>query len=386
MRKNHPIEEKRDGFLRRIALAVFDTGYKEDADIEIVKVCQLTNLFGLIIALYLTVFATVVLAAGKLPLAVFDYTMGAAAFLNYLLFRRFRHCRSAVNTVVTITTLVSLSMTATGGLDGSGLVWIVLYPLVVLPLKGAFRGALCAFVFLGLVVLIYFFGDAVGFYNYSVPCSGLGRIYSRIIFVYMAISLVAYIFVRNRHGLYREIKKLSLTDPLTLLPNRRSINVMIDYHVNLFRRRVYPGAKRDGNDFNVPFSCILCDIDDFKSINDTYGHDSGDSVLKEFAALLKASLRGADFVGRWGGEEFIIILGGTYLDQAAMVARKLVATVERYDFILSEGSGLHLTMSCGVAAFSKEDDEIDLFRDLDRNLYLAKDNGKNSAYAAGKIV
>lgn len=379
-------ESREDGFFRRLGLALFDAGYSDPEDIENVKRCQLTNIFSFILSLYMFIFAVIVLAAGDTYLAIFDLAMGSVALVNYCLLRKLRNSRVATNVVVVVMSLVVLSMAASGGRSGTGMIWIVLYPLVVLPLKGPKRGAFYSFIFFLAVLLVFLFGEKIGLYKYSASSREMVIIYWRMIFVYLAVTLVAYTFVRNRHGLYREIKKLSLTDPLTLLPNRRSINVMVNYHVSLFRRRIFGKGEQEREIFNIPFSCILCDLDDFKNVNDTYGHDSGDLVLKEFSNLLKESLRGADFIGRWGGEEFLIILGGTDLGQARTVGRKLVAATERHDFCLTDGSVLHLTMSCGIASFSEDINETIFFRQLDENLYLAKGSGKNCAAAEGELI
>jgi len=377
-------KDKAGGFIRRIVLAVFDVGYQDRDDIENVKICQLTNILDLIITVYMFGLGTAVLLAGESLLYVFYPGMGLVGLLNYLLLRRYKKSRTAVNVVVTMMSAIVLFMVASGGSAGAGLIWIVLHPLLVLPLKGPLQGSLHTFFFLVIAVVMYRFGYQIGLYNYAEKADMIQTIFQQMFFIYIAVYLITYTFIQNKHGLYQELKRLSFTDALTLLPNRRSINVMVNHYVSLFKRQLYKESQKTV--FKVPFSCIFCDIDDFKNVNDTYGHDSGDLVLQRFAVKLKHSLRGADFIGRWGGEEFLIILGGTDLEQAKIVARKLIAAVETQLFRIHDDLRIHITMSCAVATFTAKKSDLTFFRELDENLNFAKQHGKNCGAAEGKII
>jgi diguanylate cyclase (GGDEF)-like protein len=122
----------------------------------------------------------------------------------------------------------------------------------------------------------------------------------------------------------------------------------------------------------------MCDIDKFKSVNDDYGHQAGDSVLKEIAQLLKDEAREIDRVGRYGGEEFLLILSGTVLDAAVTFAERLREKVENHTFSY-EGGTLRRTMSCGVAGapHPRVKDQEALVRAADDALYVAKETGRN---------
>lgn len=128
-------------------------------------------------------------------------------------------------------------------------------------------------------------------------------------------------------------------------------------------------CQRYGNELSI----ILFDIDKFKGVNDIYGHLVGDEVLIKIAELLKVSLRKADIVGRYGGEEFLVILPETSREGACMIGEKLLKTIEATTF---EEEGLRVTLSGGVATFDKEDFK-NLIKNADRLLYKAKDNGRN---------
>jgi diguanylate cyclase (GGDEF)-like protein len=128
-----------------------------------------------------------------------------------------------------------------------------------------------------------------------------------------------------------------------------------------------------------PIALIMCDIDKFKSVNDNYGHQAGDSVLKDVAQLLKSEAREIDRVGRYGGEEFLLILPGTVLDAAVTDAQRLRARVEGHKFLLPDGTQIERTISCGVAAWPhpRVKDQEGLLRAADDALYVAKETGRN---------
>jgi len=163
-----------------------------------------------------------------------------------------------------------------------------------------------------------------------------------------------------------QLRRISLTDGLTQVDNRRSLeerlHEMWQHSVRLLD----------------PIALIICDIDKFKSVNDNYGHQAGDAVLKEFAQLLKAEAREIDRVGRYGGEEFLLILSGTVLDAAVTFAERLREKVEGHTFSYAGGT-LRRTMSCGVAAspHPRVKDQEALLRAADDALYVAKETGRN---------
>ena len=163
-----------------------------------------------------------------------------------------------------------------------------------------------------------------------------------------------------------QLTRISLTDGLTQIENRRSLNERL--------HEMWQHSVR----LHEPISLVMCDIDKFKSVNDKFGHLAGDSVLKGFAQLLKGEAREIDRVGRYGGEEFLLILPGTVLDAAVTFAERLREKVERHTFTY-EGGTLVRTMSCGVASspHPRVKDEDALLRAADDALYVAKETGRN---------
>ena len=157
------------------------------------------------------------------------------------------------------------------------------------------------------------------------------------------------------------LKKLSITDKLTGLHNRIKIDDTLKSNLEMF--------KRYGNTFSV----ILLDIDHFKKVNDNYGHPTGDSVLKDFAKIIKKNVRITDTIGRWGGEEFIIIASETDSVGASKFATTLKQAISDHDF---ERVG-KVTASFGVTQISIGDDIEDIVKRADLALYNAKESGRN---------
>lgn len=165
--------------------------------------------------------------------------------------------------------------------------------------------------------------------------------------------------------LFEQTHQMAITDELTGLYNRRQL-------FNLGAREVQRARR-----FNRPLSAVMMDLDDFKRINDTYGHAVGDEVLRQWAQRVAQSIRDIDVLGRYGGEEFALVLPETRLDAAVRLAERLRQLVSSRPFVTSAGP-LRLTMSLGVAAWHPQLPSIQaLFREADQALYLAKRSGKN---------
>lgn len=158
-----------------------------------------------------------------------------------------------------------------------------------------------------------------------------------------------------------ELERLSTTDPLTKLKNRVTLDKSLEQAFYSFKR------------YETDCSIIIMDIDYFKSVNDTYGHNIGDMVLKEIALILKTEVRLTDVLGRWGGEEFLIICNNTKLEGATLLAEKLRRKIEAYDF---KKVGKK-TASFGVSSIDKNMIIEEVLDKADKALYAAKENGRN---------
>lgn len=158
-----------------------------------------------------------------------------------------------------------------------------------------------------------------------------------------------------------ELEKISVTDRLTNLYNRHKLDEALDLE---FDRSIRYGSE---------FGLIILDIDNFKSVNDTYGHACGDKVLVQIARILENSTREIDVVGRWGGEEFLIIVPQNTIDGILSLANKIRIAVAEYSF--SEVG--HKTISLGAAVYKKGDSISDLISRADSALYASKEAGRN---------
>ncbi len=162
------------------------------------------------------------------------------------------------------------------------------------------------------------------------------------------------------------LQGLSSRDSLTGLFNRFKLEEAFEYE------------QKQSNRYETDLSIIMIDIDDFKSVNDTYGHNIGDVFLKEIAEILKTSFRDVDTVGRWGGEEFLILLPKTNLEDSKQIAEKVRKEIELHKFTEIGNK----TASFGVATHSNNESLSSLLNRADKALYAAKENGRNRVEVA----
>lgn len=158
-----------------------------------------------------------------------------------------------------------------------------------------------------------------------------------------------------------ELEQLYRLDALTQLWNRYRIQEFIEIELARFRRE------------HRPFGVILIDIDDFKKINDQYGHNTGDKVLVELSQLIKSQIRESDLLGRWGGEEFILIASDTSIESLTIFAEKIRQSIESYRFSVSQ----KITVSLGLTLVTLSDSELSLLDRADEALYRSKRSSKN---------
>ena len=161
-----------------------------------------------------------------------------------------------------------------------------------------------------------------------------------------------------------DLYSIAFTDALTEIPNRR------------FAEMQLKKLRLELDDTQAPYSIAIVDIDHFKLVNDTYGHDIGDEILRIVAKTLSHSVRSTDVVARWGGEEFILILNGLAENSLPTVLEKVRMLVE-HSVYRSESIELSVTISIGGATAQADRTPEDLFKQADRNLYQAKREGRN---------
>ena len=164
---------------------------------------------------------------------------------------------------------------------------------------------------------------------------------------------------------YALLQQLVTVDPLTGLENCRSIMIFTELQIKLAQR------------YKSFFSILLIDLDYFKKINDTYGHLIGDEILKNIAKILKYVLRNVDHIGRFGGEEFIVILPNTNLKNAVVTAEKVREAIANFKHNIEEQI-IQATVSIGIASYNSLDDDANqIIKRADQALYTAKSSGRN---------
>jgi diguanylate cyclase (GGDEF)-like protein len=169
---------------------------------------------------------------------------------------------------------------------------------------------------------------------------------------------------RELEEVLSRVEVLAVTDPLTELFNRRHFEVVMEKEFNRTKR------------YKSPSSCLMIDVDNFKSVNDEYGHRTGDAVLKELAVIIKNCLRKVDTVARWGGEEFVVLLPGTGKMSALQAGSRILKAISDCGF---SGISRQITVSIGISSVPDPSvDSAEKFIDVaDMALYKAKSAGRN---------
>lgn len=188
--------------------------------------------------------------------------------------------------------------------------------------------------------------------------------YTNLLISLIVTAIIILIILYTIKSYNKKLENLASYDSLTGLANRRSFNVYFEKSLKLFNRDA------------ISRSVIFFDIDNFKEINDNHGHLIGDNVLIRIADILNLQIRDCDSISRWGGEEFLILLNDSNIDQSFQVAEKLRASFEN-DIDLNKLVNGLVTASFGVTAFKKDDTIDKIVSRADHALYAAKNSGKN---------
>ena len=199
-----------------------------------------------------------------------------------------------------------------------------------------------------------FFQDIVYIINYLLVVITIVAFMSTFL---IQIRTLEELMIRKN----QKLEVLSTQDALTGLSNRRSIN---ERYKDIIKKK-------------EAYSVILGDIDDFKHVNDTYGHACGDSVLKAVAEVFKASVRSGDIVCRWGGEEILVMLPQCNKDTATHIAERIADGIRQILIISPGGIEVNVTMTFGVAGSDEGEDIKDIIKGADNRLYYGKGHGKN---------
>lgn len=238
-----------------------------------------------------------------------------------------------------------------------------IFPILAIYLKGSKTGLLCSAAYYISVLAILFSGIDI---LEPVPFTMVSFI--NIAFVLLIVIILILYYENSRSKALellsisnKKLELLSTTDQLTNLYNRRYMDKKIVEEIEYSKR------------YEVAFSLLLLDIDDFKKINDIHGHYIGDDVLKEVSNILQSNMRETDIVGRWGGEEFLIICPNTKAQSALKIAEKVRTLMSENLFSINK----NVTLSIGISEYYNGCTHKDIFKRADHALYKAKNNGKN---------
>lgn len=262
-------------------------------------------------------------------------------------------------------------LVVTGGIKNTGPLWIYILPPVAMFFGGFRRGLMVMVAFTMLIAIILLFPDnALLLTDYDEEFK------TRLLYSFMTVTFLSAFYEFSRQRTYERMRALSEEfehqashDSLTQLPNRRGMNQLMEQELRRHQRN------------KQTLSVVLCDVDKFKQINDTYGHDNGDIVLQKVSAHLRQNIRRQDIVSRWGGEEFLIVLPETDETNAAFLAEKIRTSLQQCDILLNDQSVV-VTASFGVCEINNN---ITLDRALslaDKALYQAKHAGRNQVVRA----
>jgi diguanylate cyclase (GGDEF)-like protein len=324
------------------------------------------DILSLVGSLFLLIFGTSALFSEHTAYALTLYGFAAISLGNFLLYKKTGHWQRYRIVVMTLYSVLMLFLVVGGGENSTGILWCYAYPLLVFPLTGHRVGKWLIGAITACAIAAIYLPEQVGAV-YAYPMDFRHRFAGSVLFV----SMMGYILERARA---RAIEKTQVAmellryhashDELTGTCNRRGIKqkVQLELH-RVIRDR-------------TEMSLVLCDIDLFKRINDAHGHDIGDMALKQVARILTETVRVTDSVGRWGGEEFLILLPNTSLQKGYQLIERVRKQVARQTLIFGDVS-LNISISCGICStrfFSSFDD---LIKAADQSLYQAKAEGRN---------
>ncbi len=264
--------------------------------------------------------------------------------------------------------ILMIYLVKTGGYHQTGPLWMYIVPPVAFFFGGLRRGLMTIAGFVAIVIVLLFYPeDSLLTVTYTYEFK------TRLLYSFLTVTSLFAFYEYSRQESYKEIQELSQKferqarqDSLTNLPNRRGMTKHLEYEFNRSQR-----SKQD-------MSVLLCDIDHFKKINDTYGHDAGDCVLVRISDIFQNSLRKQDIVARWGGEEFLFMLPETHAQEAYILAEKIRKKISEHAFTVNEKS-INVTVSIGISPVNDDYSIEQAINLADHFLYQAKAHGRNKS-------
>ncbi|MBM9603762.1 GGDEF domain-containing protein [Desulfopila inferna] len=341
-------------------------GSVKESSADVRKQVIITSVFSIISFALLVAFGIIGLKEGNIQLAVVVFSAAGFSAANYVFLHMTGRYRLSSTIVVTMMTFLGLYLLSTGGSSNTGPLWMFVMPGMIFYILGLIPGCIYLAALLGMVVFMLMVPDNILLKTEYSPAFTL-----RFIAAMFSTSFVALAYEYAREdgrkellNLSRKLDRLSRKDELTGLSNRRD---MFEQLRSELRR-----LERSGKVFSV----LIADIDHFKGINDTYGHECGDNFLRKISDVFVENTQKRDVVARWGGEEFLIFLPETTGEQAKKIAERLRAATEKISIICQENQ-VSITVSIGVAEYIQGQKLNELINTADKFLYQAKRHGRN---------
>ena len=322
--------------------------------------------FSLVAIMFLLLFGCDSLATGKVLVARVTFGFAVIYGLNYIYLRQSGNHRVCSLVIVFGMMVLALFLLCTGGNNNSGPLWFYVMPSLVFYVLGLGRGALTvSLLLLFAASILYVPGNPLLMTTY--PEEFVHRFLASLV----SVSIIAWVYEFTREDGQKELIRLSerldtlaRRDELTGLANRRDMQERLQREIARHERNLHP------------FAILMMDIDRFKQVNDTYGHECGDAMLQLVADRLTANLQKRDTVSRWGGEEMLILLPETPLAQAHKIAERLRELLAATRLECKDGV-VQVSASFGVAEYSPALTVSQLINEADGYLYQAKASGRN---------
>lgn len=298
--------------------------------------------------------------------AVVLWFFAALVATNMLTFARNGNRQQQKVGMIAIVGLLFGYLIVTGGESNTGPLWFYVFPPLLFYLTDLKTGT-AVLLFCCLLAVVVFQFPQLPLVTAEYTTDFKIRFFATLTFesIFCFVLEASRLKARNElMDLARAHEHAARTDELTGLSNRRDMQHRLNEEYSRYRR--------SGHHFSI----ALIDLDLFKHINDEFGHDAGDEVLRRFARLMQGVIRQTDVAARWGGEEFLILLPDTSLLQALTLAERLRSETANTEFTF-DGQHLPITISAGVCSIAKAGSVTELLKQADVHLYSAKEDGRN---------
>ncbi|MBN2444421.1 MAG: GGDEF domain-containing protein [Spirochaetales bacterium] len=333
---------------------------------------KIYNIFGVFISSTFIILYTFLGLSILIYFAIFSLII---FMINFILLKKKKHFLVVQFSVFTI---ILCSVVDSYFIGWNSYFWLFIIPQAItiihsFTLKKMRWKVFEVFIIAALLILLLVF-TRNGFRIYSID----PKIFDFLVIFNFTGSLIPLLIMESfnfyeSYALRKRLLTMSEIDALTGAYNRRFFNKYLDIEI-----KRYSGQKKYGNEIKFNFAIAMIDIDNFKIINDTYGHFAGDKVLTEIAHIIKSILFERDVFCRYGGEEFVILFTGTSKSGAGIAVEKIRKTIDDYPFFINEDSqSKNITVSIGFAIYDEESDLYKLINLADKRMYKAKRTGKN---------